>query len=305
MSQRLEREAFDLSYPDETAAAGRATAVIVAAFPQFRGMEAVLLDEGYDFRIFEVEATWLFRFPKREESVAKLEREHQLLPGLGKSLPLPVPTYEFFGQSNDGWPFAGYKKLPGISGDQSKAVDSSLVARQIGHFLNVLHAYPVDRARNAGVVEEHDLVAHWRDRAFEGLRKIVGLDEDLRGVRDYLENDGPVPFGGTPTLVHNDLWAEHILIDPRSGGVSGVIDWGDVVIGDPAVDFAGPYTWFGRRWVENVLAHYSRSLGTEGMARTRYLATCLAIHCIALGQELHYDDWVRKGRTASRLILAR
>lgn len=296
-----------MSHPDEALTAEHAKAIIVAAFPEFRGMDVVLLNEGYDFQMFEVEARWLFRFPKRKESVAKLNREHQLLPGLGKSVPLPIPSYELFGKSNEhrGWPFAGYKRLPGIPGDQSKAVDPSLVARQIGPFLDALHAYPTNRARAAGIVEKHDLVAHWRDRAFEGLRKIVGLDEDLRGVRDYLENDDPVPFGGTPTLVHNDLWAEHILISPESGGVIGVIDWGDVVIGDPAVDFAGLYTWFGKRWVENALAYYSRSLGTEGMLRARFLATCLVVHTIALGQELHYTHWVRSGRTALRLILAR
>ena len=304
--QPLAREAFDLSYPDEAATAEHAKAIIVAAFPQFRSMDVVFLDEGYDFQVFEVEARWLFRFPKREESVAKLNREHQLLPGLGKSVPLPVPTYEFFGESNErpGWPFAGYKKLPGIPGDQSKAVDPSLVARQIGRFLDALHAFPIDRAREAGVVEKHDLVAHWRDRAFEGLSKIVGVDGDLSGIRGYLKNDAPLPFKGTPMLVHNDLWAEHILISPQSGGVSGVIDWGDIVIGDPAVDFAGLYTWFGKRWVEHVLAYYSRSLGTEGIARARYLATCLVIHTIALGQELQYTHWVRKGRTALRLIFA-
>jgi len=183
-------------------------------------------------------------------------------------------------------------------------VDPSLVAQQIGGFLDTLHAYPIDRAGEAGVVETRDLVAHWRDRAFEGLGRIVGLDGDLRAVARYLENAGPAPFEGTPTLVHNDLWAEHILIDPDSGGVSGVIDWGDVVIGDPAVDFAGLYTWFGKSWVEQVLANYSRSLDTEGMARARYLAACRVVHTIALGQELQYSHWVGKGRTALRSIHA-
>ena len=99
--------------------------------------------------------------------------------------------------------------------------------------------------------------------------------------------------------------AEHILISPQSGGVSGIIDWGDMVIGDPSVDFAGLYTWFGKRWVEDALAYYPRSLRPDGMARARYLATCLVIHAIALGQELQYPHWVRTGRTALRLIFAR
>ena len=79
---------------------------------------------------------------------------------------------------------------------------------------------------------------------------------------------------------------------------------GDVVIGDPAVDFAGLYTWFGKSWVEKVLADYSRTLDTEGMARARYLAACQAVHTVALGQELLYSHWVKKGRAALRLIHA-
>ncbi len=70
-------------------------------------------------------------------------------------------------------------------------MDPSLVAHQIGGFLDTLHAYPIDRAGEAGVVETRDLVAHWRDRAFEGLGRIVGLDGDLRAVARYLENAGP------------------------------------------------------------------------------------------------------------------
>jgi aminoglycoside phosphotransferase (APT) family kinase protein len=40
----------------------------------------------------------------------------------------------------------------------------------------------------------------------------------------------------TPTLVHADVGPEHILL--HDGAVSGVIDWTDARIGDPAVDLA-------------------------------------------------------------------
>jgi aminoglycoside phosphotransferase (APT) family kinase protein len=38
-------------------------------------------------------------------------------------------------------------------------------------------------------------------------------------------------------IVHDDLGPPHILVD-ESGGLSGVIDWEDVSVGDPAGDFA-------------------------------------------------------------------
>ncbi|MEZ4491810.1 MAG: phosphotransferase [Dehalococcoidia bacterium] len=43
--------------------------------------------------------------------------------------------------------------------------------------------------------------------------------------------------GWLPALVHNDLGPVHVI--GRSDQVAGLIDWSDMTIGDPAVDFAG------------------------------------------------------------------
>ncbi len=269
-------------------------------------MHVELFGEGYDFRVFEVDAQWLFRFPKRETSVTKLIMECRLLLGLGKWVSLPVPSYEYIGELRDssGRPFAGYRKLPGIPGDVAETVDWHMAARQLGLFLDKLHTYPVDRAREAGVSEQSDLVAHWRDKAFEELNRSVDLNVDIHDLRRYLENDVFSPFEDAPRLVHNDLWAEHILVDLRSGGVSGIIDWGDAVIGDPAVDFAGLYTWCGESWLESVLESYTGTLDSEVISRARYLATCQAIHCITLGRDLLRPRWIKAGQEALRLVFA-
>jgi aminoglycoside phosphotransferase (APT) family kinase protein len=197
-------------------------------------------------------------------------------------------------------PFAGYKKLPGIAGNISKTVDKHKIARQLGLFLTKLHAYPVDKAREAGVPERSDLVAYWRNKSIEQLNGIDVLNVDPNNLRRYLENDVPLSFEGALRLVHNDLWAEHILVDPRSGSVSGIIDWGDAAISDPAVDFAGLYTWYGEKWLEHVLAYYSSTPDTEIISRSRYLATCLAIHNITLGQDLGRPEWIKAGQEALR-----
>ena len=68
----------------ETVTAESARAVIAAAFPQFHQARVELLGERWGFRVFEVDAGWLFRFPKRDESVTKLNMERKLLAGLGE-----------------------------------------------------------------------------------------------------------------------------------------------------------------------------------------------------------------------------
>ena len=141
-------------------------------------------------------------------------------------------------------------------------------------------------------------------KAFEELNRNVDLNVDIHDLRRYLENDVSSPFEDASRLVHNDLWAEHILVDLRSGGVSGIIDWGDAVIDDPAVDFAGLYTWCGESWLESVRENYLGTLDSEVISRARYLATCFAIHCITLGQELLRPRWIKAGQEALRLVFA-
>ena len=120
-------------YIEESLTAKRARAIIIAAFPEFRGTRMELLDEGWDFQVFEVDAGWLFRFPKREASVAKLNMERKLLSGLGEWVSLPVPSYDYFCEAHESSirPFAGYRKLPDTGGDTSKMVDRQRVARQL------------------------------------------------------------------------------------------------------------------------------------------------------------------------------
>ncbi|MCP4539290.1 MAG: phosphotransferase [Chloroflexi bacterium] len=286
--------------------AKRAKAIITTAFPEFHGARVELLGAGWDFQVFEVDGRWLFRFPKRETSVAKLNMERKLLSGLGEWVPLPVPNYEYFCESHksSSRPFAGYRKLPGVGGDTSKMVDRCEVARQLGVFLTRLHTFPVDKAREAGVPEARDMVVRWRAKSREQLQGLDGLRVNLGLLHRYLENETPVSFKCAASLVHNDLWAEHILIDGRSGKVSGIIDWADTVIGDPAIDFACLYTWYGERWLENVLAHYTGELDAEVIPRSRYLAMCVAIHCITLGRDLGRVQWVEAGHTALQWVFA-
>ena len=42
-----------------------------------------------------------------------------------------------------------------------------------------------------------------------------------------------------PALGHGDLFPSHILVGPGLSGVTGVIDWEDACIHDPAVSLAG------------------------------------------------------------------
>jgi len=75
-------------------------------------------------------------------------------------------------------------------------------------------------------------------------------------------------------------------------------------IGDPAIDFACLYAWYGESWLENILAHYTGKLDAQVISRSRYLAACLAIHNITLGRDMGRVQWVEAGYAALELALA-
>ncbi len=51
------------------------------------------------------------------------------------------------------------------------------------------------------------------------------------------------PPDGAPVLAHGDLHQRHLLLD-GAGRAAGVIDWGDVCLGDPALDLSLAYGGF-------------------------------------------------------------
>jgi aminoglycoside phosphotransferase (APT) family kinase protein len=79
---------------------------------------------------------------------------------------------------------------------------------------------------------------------------------------------------GTPVLVHGDLHVRHLLVDD-AGRATGVIDWGDVCLADPAVDLSLGFGAFGGRARAAFLAAYGPVDDVRGL-RARALAVRLA-----------------------------
>lgn len=64
-------------------------------------------------------------------------------------------------------------------------------------------------------------------------------------------------------LVHCDLGCEHILIGDDGTTVTGLIDFEDVTIGDPAIDFVGIFVTYGMEAVERIRDGYRRALDVQ------------------------------------------
>ena len=188
------------------------------------------IEEGWDFKVLILDDEWVVRWPRHELAVEEIEKEVALLPGLAQLLPVEVPRFEYV--SREPW-LVAYRL---IRGEPLVDEDSAGVRK----FLDVLHTIDV----GAVTAPRPDWLAAYRDQADEFRRVVLPLlAREERAAGEDLLQEIETLTGFDPALTHSDLGPSHLLV--RDGRLSGVIDWGDARIGDPAIDYAwllnGPF----------------------------------------------------------------
>lgn len=212
------------------------------------------LGEGWDCVAWLIDNRWVFRFPRRRLGAECLANEIQVVPAMARLLPLPVSTPELVGRptTNWPWPFAGCPLISGASLCETRIPDDqrTRIAGQLATFLRSLHAVDANHARSLGAGPDTIArlnVPHRTGRARESITRAIdlklmenSLSQKLLGAIEGISLRKPEPR--MHSLVHGDLYSRHIYVD--SGAVTGIIDWGDVHAGDPAVDLAVCWTMF-------------------------------------------------------------
>lgn len=181
--------------------------------------------EGWDSHAW-VEGPWIHRAPRRPEVRPRLLAEATLLPWLAPQLPLPVPVPEL---TTDG---VRHLLLPGDPFTDGGAD----VGRALGGFLKALHAVDTAEAVRYGALDAAPARAEKDAFLGECRDQIVPLlPTELRSAAlALLDRVAQV----RTSLVHCDFGPDHILM--TDGQITGIIDWTDAVIGDPALDLCWP-----------------------------------------------------------------
>jgi aminoglycoside phosphotransferase (APT) family kinase protein len=232
----------------------------------------------------------IFRFPGDARTAAKLEREIRLLPLIGPVLPVAIPQPIYFGRPDAlyPYPFVGCRRLPGTSGETLRPAPDRWpdLARQFGAVLSALHSFPAEEATQRGI--EREPLPEPRDL----LDRVTRLASPIRAefphlakvMEDYLSGEVrlPAPSASAPVVSHADLKGEHILLSPDGSRIAGIIDWTDIALCDPIVDFTGLMIWLGERFVRQVLVHYTLPAGEGFQERVRFYARCLALEQLGL-----------------------
>lgn len=222
-----------------------------------------LLGEGDFCRAFLVNRVWIFRFAKHEKASASLRREACLLPLIAKAFQIRIPVPEIF-EPTPSCLFVRYPFLagPALTKDRYLELDESSrerCASQVADFVKQLHEVDLTIAEKCGI-EAVNYGAEYRNllqRAEEHL--FVKLSEAERRFAAYtikycLDDASFRQF--EPALLHGDLSPDHVMFDEGKVAVASIIDFGDMVIGDPAADIVLIYEDYGLDFLNRFLRRY-------------------------------------------------
>jgi aminoglycoside 2''-phosphotransferase len=238
--------------------------------------------------VVDVNHRLIFRFPRSKYVEKSVKREVALLRLLQGALPYSTPTPEYVWHGDRKVPthFFGYPKLYGAPLTGAVMASSpATVARQVSRLINAVQSFPLtDTVKScfSGYSSQT-----WKDEYASLLsqvkRRVVGLldattrEKTFTLFSDFLDDEGNFSF--KPVLVHRDL-NTNILFDKERMEVSGVIDWGDASIGDPAFDFCGFLHSQGRGFVERILKDYKGSVDEYFWRRMEFYSKVIPYHII-------------------------
>ncbi len=241
--------------------------VVALCFPEIPIRVASLIPTGWENYVLEVNDELIFRFPRRREGVIQLQMELKLLPIVARVASIRVPEFEWVWQGGRGLRriFIGYRKIHGVhlTSDLVDASKDSPTVLELSDFLNEIHRLPIARLMKLGV--PHFTQAEWTRNLGRLLheitlevqpllnekaqRRLSSIIDDFRNYRDSVRFE--------PVFRHCDLNGANILCDPSVKRITGIIDWGDASIGDPAYDFSGLLYEYGTKFLDALLSHYS------------------------------------------------
>ena len=257
--------------PDSDITPEDAREEIARNFPEIEVSSIESIGEGMNNRGFEVNGKYVFRFPRKKDAARSCEIEIALLPELRKAVSLPIPNPEYVGRSANDRPFMGYESIPGtplapeLIRDSRGAMKPHLV-QGISQFFREIHSFDIDKARRLGAPGPNlqEKYTEELERVRETIYPVLDeqYPQEAEQLKAFIEKcfadylNDPKSFEYQPAFLHGDLIEEHILYSSEQDKLTGIIDFGNAMIGDPVMDLARPYSYYGKEFIDELLKTY-------------------------------------------------
>ncbi|HVB52198.1 MAG TPA: aminoglycoside phosphotransferase family protein [Acidimicrobiales bacterium] len=213
------------------------SSLLHAQFPDLANLNCYKVDEGFDNSLWRLGEELVVRIPRREIAAALIENELRWLPEIARhvSLATPLPLRAGVATDDFPWPWLIASWHNGEAGDEIDPKVRGRSAKEMAIFLRELHSEaptdaPFNPFRSVSLVD--------RETSLYSRLYDLGDDVDFEFVEALWKRVRDTPRWDDPGhWLHGDFHPGNTLY--RNGALVGVVDFGDVCAGDPAVDLAG------------------------------------------------------------------
>lgn len=243
--------------------------LVASQFPQWSGLpiDPVAI-EGWDNRTFHLGQNMLVRLPSAVKYELQVEKEHRWLPKLAPGLPLPIPVPLAMGKPeyHYPWKWSVYQWLEGETAAFAPIADLVTFAADLAQFLIALHKVDIKDGPLPGL---HSFYRGGSLSVYDKeIRHAISLlkgQVDENAANQLWERALETTWNHSKVWVHGDVSAGNLLV--QGGKLCAVIDFGQLVVGDPACDLTINWTLFHGKSRETFQEMLSFDSGTWARAR--------------------------------------
>ncbi|WP_112180385.1 MULTISPECIES: phosphotransferase family protein [Paraliobacillus] len=241
---------------------------------------------GQNNDVLIINKSIVFRFPKYQKGIIQLKKETEILEYIRNivSIQIPHPIYKSFDKLEPGKVFTGYNLIDGVPfwrGSLEKIKSVELIkglALQLVGFLREVHSISKEKALDVLTLDDNnpckemsELFDKIQNKLFPYIRK-EAKNEITQSFKNFINGKG---LDVKTTLIHGDFGASNILWNPEISRISGIIDFGGSSLGDPAYDFAGILSSYGKDFFNMCINLYPN--GNEISERVKFYKSTFAL----------------------------
>lgn len=245
--------------------------------------------------VFIINDTVVFRFPRTEQAINHLKYEIDFLKFLKDRVKINIPNYSYVSKNGD---FAGYYKISGkiLTPSTFKHLskkNKEKVVNQLIQFVSDFHRIKLNDfakykpgKRDDFIPIEKKIEDELKNKLFPKLSKkeVETVRNFYKESKKYLRN---IP---SACAIHGDLYAYNVIWD-KDKSETGVIDFSDYMIGDPARDFEVFYD-YGSKYAEIAYKKYEGRKDKDFLQRAQIYYKVHGIYTLLsslLGARISFD----------------
>ena len=252
--------------------------------PDLAGLPLREVDGGWGNQMWRLGDELAVRIQRMDADSGHQLKERRWLPLLAPRLPLPIPVPRRNGAPSERFPkiWTVMTWVPGVPLDHGSITRDDHAADTLAAFLRALHVAappcaPVDTGRGAHPKDCTDVFDQFLDSV--DADAIGATTAGLRAVWD--EAVAAPAWEGPPVWVHGDLHPANVVV--ADGTLAGVVDFGDLFVGDPASDLAAAWVLLPAGAARRFFAAYADA-DEATVRRARGQAALKSLFLMLMGQ---------------------